>query len=82
MDGVCDSQASVAEAKELIANIDEVLDAGGFHIKEWVSNAPLTDKESRDEVVLGANKETNVQPMCKRFSERFGIQSKISSRLQ
>jgi hypothetical protein len=26
MDGVCDSQASVAEAKELIANIDEVLD--------------------------------------------------------
>ena len=61
MDGVCDFQASVAEAKELISNIDEVLDAGGFHIKEWISNAPLTDKESRDEVVLGANKETNVQ---------------------
>ena len=61
MDDVCDSQASVADAKELISNIDEVLDAGGFHIKEWISNAPLTDKESRDEVVLGANEESNMQ---------------------
>ena len=47
MDGVCDFQASVAEAKELISNIDEVLDAGGFHIKEWISNAPLTDKRKQ-----------------------------------
>jgi hypothetical protein len=61
MDGVCVFQASVTEAKELISNIDEILDAGGFYIKEWISNAPFTDKESRDEVVLGANKETNVQ---------------------
>ena len=61
MDDVCDSQASVADAKELISNIDEVLDAGGFHIKEWISNAPLNDKESRDEVVLGANEESNMQ---------------------
>ena len=61
MDDVCDSQASVAEANELISNIDEVLDAGGFRIKEWISNAPLTDKESRDEVVLGANEESKVQ---------------------
>jgi hypothetical protein len=61
MDDVCDSQASVADAKELISNIDEVLDAGGFSIKEWISNAPLSDKESRNEVVLEANEETNVQ---------------------
>jgi hypothetical protein len=51
----------VAEANELISNIDEVLDAGGFRIKEWISNSPLTDKESRDEVVLGANEESKVQ---------------------
>ena len=61
MDDVCDSQASVAEAKELISDIDEVLDAGGFRIKEWISNAPLTNKESRDKVMLGVNEETNVQ---------------------
>ena len=53
MDDVCDSQASAAEAKELISDIDEVLDAGAFCIKGWLSNAPLTDKESRGEVMLG-----------------------------
>ena len=62
MDDVCDSQVSVAEAKQLISDIDEVLDAGGFRIKEWISNAPLTNREIRDEVILhGANEETNVQ---------------------
>ncbi|XP_028405249.1 uncharacterized protein LOC114527754 [Dendronephthya gigantea] len=61
MDDVCDSQASVEEARQLISDIDEVLDAGGFRIKEWISNAPLTDKESKEEVILGTNEENNVQ---------------------
>jgi hypothetical protein len=30
-----------------------VLDAGGFHIKEWISNAPLNDERQKEEVVLG-----------------------------
>jgi hypothetical protein len=29
------------------------LDAGGFHVKGWVSNAVLNDEEQQGEVVLG-----------------------------
>ena len=61
MDDVCDSQASVEEAKELTSDIDEVLDAGGFRIKEWISNAQLNNNEDRDTVELGGSEETNVQ---------------------
>lgn len=53
MDDVCDSQALVEEAKELISDINEVLGAGGFRIKEWISNVALTDQRSRDEEMLG-----------------------------
>ena len=61
MDDVCDSQASVEEVKELISDIDKVLDAGGVLIKEWISNAQLNNNEDRDTVVLGGSEETNVQ---------------------
>ncbi len=61
MDDVCDSQPSAAEAKALIDDIDDVLDKGGFQIKEWISNAKLTNTNPRDEVVLGENEESNVQ---------------------
>ena len=53
MDDVCDSQPTLEAAKELISDVDGVLDAGGFRIKEWISNVALTDQKSRDEVVLG-----------------------------
>jgi hypothetical protein len=76
MDDVCDSQPSAAEAKALIDDIDDVLDKGGFQIKEWISNAKLTNTNPRDEVVLGENEEST----CKKFSGLFGIQMKISSR--
>ena len=42
-DGVCESQPSVEAAKDLILDVDEVLDAGGFRIKEWISNVALSD---------------------------------------
>ena len=61
MDDVCDSQPTLEEAKELISDVDEVLDAGGFRIKEWISNVALTDQKSRDEVVLGKPNENDVQ---------------------
>ena len=61
MDDVCDSQPSVEAAKELILDVDEVLDAGGFGIKEWISNVALTDQKISNEVVLGKPKENDVQ---------------------
>ena len=60
-DDVCESQPSVEAAKDLILDVDEVLDAGGFRIKEWISNVALSDQKSRDEVVLGKPKENDVQ---------------------
>ena len=61
MDDVCDSQPTLEEAKELISDVDEVLDAVGFRIKEWISTVALTDRKSRDEVVLGKPNENDVQ---------------------
>jgi hypothetical protein len=53
MDDICDSQNTVQAAKYLTRDIDEVLDAGGFHVKGWVSNAVLNDEGRQGEVVLG-----------------------------
>ncbi len=61
VDDICDSQSSVEAAKELTSDIDEVLDAGGFHVKEWVSNAPLNDEGRKEEVVLGQNSANDTQ---------------------
>jgi transposase InsO family protein len=48
----CDSQNTVQAAKDLTRDIDELLDAGGFNVKGWVSNAVLNDEEQQGEVVL------------------------------
>ena len=84
MDNVCDLQASVEEAKELTSDIDKVLDAGGFRIMEWISNAQLNNNEDRDTVELGGSEETNVQkvlgtlwqPKSDQFSFAVKIQDK------
>lgn len=75
MDDICDSKASKQEARTLTSDIDEVLDAGGFRMKEWMSNASFKDGESTGEVVLGETK----KPAPKRFLGQFGILKKISS---
>jgi S-adenosylmethionine:diacylglycerol 3-amino-3-carboxypropyl transferase len=41
VDDICDSVSTKEEAKDLISDIDEVLESGGFHIKRWISNAPI-----------------------------------------
>ena len=61
VDDICDSQSSVEAAKELTSDIDEVLDAGGFHIKEWISNAPLNDEGQKEEVVFGQSSANDTQ---------------------
>lgn len=61
MDDICDSQASIQEARTLTSDIDEVLDAGDFRVKEWMSNASFKDGESTGEVILRENQETSTQ---------------------
>ncbi|XP_041453627.1 uncharacterized protein LOC121406824 [Lytechinus variegatus] len=38
MDDICDSVQTVDEARKLSAEIDEVLNDGGFKVKGWISN--------------------------------------------
>ena len=48
MDDICDSVHSVEQAIKLTGEIDKVLQKGGFHVKEWLSNQPLVEgKNSR-----------------------------------
>ena len=61
VDDICDSQTSVEAARELTSDIDEILDAGGFHVKEWISNASLNEKSQKGEVVLGQDHESDAQ---------------------
>ena len=56
---MCDSQPTLEAAKELISDVEEVLD--DFRIKEWISNVALTDQKISDEVVLGKPNENDVQ---------------------
>ena len=49
VDDICDSVSTKEEAKDLTLDIDEVLESGGFHIKGWISNAPINGEESSDE---------------------------------
>ena len=53
VDDICDSVANANEAKKLTTDIDEVLGAGGFQVKKWLSNAQISPPESPEEVILG-----------------------------
>ena len=46
MAGVCDSVDMAEESKDLVRNIDRVLDKGGFKVKGWTSNKDLTSANS------------------------------------
>ena len=58
VDDMCDSAGDSNEAKLLISDVDEVLEAGGFKVKRWISNAALDCKERPEEVVLGGESHT------------------------
>lgn len=57
VDDICDSVCTVEEAKDLTSDINEVLESGGFHIKKWVSNAPIDSDETSAEQKLVGNKD-------------------------
>ena len=48
MDDICDSVDTVKEAKQQIEDVDDVLEKGGFQVKEWISNKPLRDKSQNE----------------------------------
>ena len=52
VDDTCDSVCSTEEASTLTADIDEVLDSGGFHVKKWITNGEINDANS-NEIVIG-----------------------------
>ena len=52
VDDICDSVCSTEEASTLTADIDEVLDSGGFHVKKWITNGEINDENS-NEIVIG-----------------------------
>ena len=58
VDYIYDSADNANYAKTLISYVDEVLKAGVFKVKKWVSNAALDSKESPDQVVLGDESHT------------------------
>ena len=58
VDDICDSAGNANDAKTLISDVDEVLGAGGFKVKKWISNAALDSKERPEEVVLGGESHT------------------------
>ena len=44
MDDICDSVHTVENAQQLTKDVDEILDSGGFKVKEWSSNETLEEK--------------------------------------
>ena len=58
VDDICDSTPSASEAKTLISDVDEVLAAGGFQVKKWISNVTLNSNEGPKEVALGGESHT------------------------
>ena len=55
MDDICDSVDTVTEAKQQTADIDTVLEKGGFQVKGWTSNKPLrspSPNEKREKATM------------------------------
>ena len=46
MDDICVSVTDAKDGTELSRQLDEVLEAGGFKVKEWRSNRPLNESET------------------------------------
>lgn len=47
MDDILDSVHTVQEAQELTTGIDQVLEKGGFKVKEWQSNKDLSNNDDQ-----------------------------------
>ena len=52
MDDICDSVETEDTAKKRIAEVDELLEAGGFKVKGWQSNKPLDGGNKQEKMKL------------------------------
>ena len=76
MDDICDSVHTVQEAKQLTADMDNVLSQGGFQVKGWLSNQPLQkEKEGQRETSVkllhGATEEKILGTIWNRTEDVF-----------
>ena len=53
VDDICDSVNDEHEARTLMSDVDDVLEAGGFHVNQWISSVQTGAEEDQGEVVLG-----------------------------
>ena len=57
MDDIRHSVNNEHEVKALMSDVDDAFEAGGHHVKQWISNAQ-TDAKEQGEVVLGGQSHT------------------------
>ena len=72
-DRICNSDKNAEEPKELTKKVDEILEMGGFHVKEWISSSQANATEEPNEVVLGGQSFRN----CLASRERYLLKIKI-----
>ena len=64
MDDICDSVHTEEEAQKLTADIDSVLETGGFKVKGWLKNVPRKSEsdleETNEAAILQCNSEEQV----------------------
>ena len=53
VDDICDSVKNTEEAKVLTKEVEDILETGGFHVKQWISSSQSNASEEPNEVVLG-----------------------------
>ena len=72
MDDILDSVHTVQQAQELTTGIDNVLEKGGFRVKEWQSNEDLTnncDQQGGEVNVLTGSVEDKVLGLLRNIAD-------------
>ena len=50
---ICNSVNTLQEATALMSDEDEVLEGGGFYIKQWISTTQASETEDKSEIAIG-----------------------------
>ena len=87
MDDILGSEANIEKVKEVTGNIDKILSAGGFHIKEWIVSSSankltkdlFTDDDKYDEFrskVLGVVWDTIADQLYYKVKLNFSVKKR------
>ncbi|XP_033646409.1 uncharacterized protein LOC117305639 [Asterias rubens] len=79
MDDICTSTRSVEKATRLTSQIDAVLNAGGFKVKEWVSNANLAEEKPEERPIAGHTSTEEQKVLSVVWNPETDRQTEISS---